>query len=446
MPRVRINHRCCLVFLLFIGVGCVGIILSLLKLSRIPSLSFVLQHEDIKMSRNEVIPRVIPLIVDYARAMHSHCMSRALSRISVPKSEMRSFVSLPFNWNGLFCDGRDDCSSCNEGNIGCQSLPPAAALPCEKEQPPRKIDCGGNSCEVSTSLRENAAQADAIIMYHVFLSHATFALPHQLDRLLRPPERSPKQLWAFVAMWESYAYYPAGADPRVLSEFNLTIGSDRKHLDNFLLSYLPDWDAILRPYSLTNKLAHAVVERRSNVSLVMSNCKSKSGREVFLENIMRLTPVDSFGTCLNNRDPGFFNNSNFDNAMKTKHRLIYGYKFLLAFENSYLYDYVTEKIFDAWESQVVPIYRGAQNIADYAPGPKSFIHVTDDMTPAAIVELLTYLDKNDTAYNEYHAWRAAPRNEIVKFSPLGRALSSQAVGGSHVCVICNALYAQRVKN
>ena len=380
--------------------------------------------------------------------MHSGCLRHALDRrTSVPES-IHSFVSLPFNWNGLFCDGREDCSSCSEGSIGCQSLPPAAALHCGKEQPPHKIECGGNLCDVSTSLRENAAEADAFIMHHVFLSHATFAFPRQLDRLLRPPERLQKQLWAFVAMYESYEYYPAGADPRVLSAFNLTIGSDRKHLGAFIASYLPNWDAILRPYSLTDKLAQASVEgveRRGNVTLVQSNCKSKSGREHFLEELMRLTPVDSFGACLNNRDPGYFNNSDFYHAMRSKHRLIYGYKFLLAFENSYLYDYVTEKIFDAWESHVVPVYRGAPNIADYAPGPKSFIHVTDDMTPTAVAELLTYLDKNDTAYNEYHAWRAAPRNKIVQFSPLGRTLSSQAAGGSPVCVVCNALYTQRLK-
>ena len=39
--------------------------------------------------------------------------------------------------------------------------------------------------------------------------------------------------------------------------------------------------------------------------------------------------------------------------------------------------------------------------------PNSYIHVEDFNTPEELVDYLNYLDKNDTAYLEYHAWRAA---------------------------------------
>ena len=41
----------------------------------------------------------------------------------------------------------------------------------------------------------------------------------------------------------------------------------------------------------------------------------------------------------------------------------------------------------------------------------SFIHAEDFATPSDLVEYLDYLDNNDTAYLEYHAWR----NEIPTF-------------------------------
>jgi len=37
--------------------------------------------------------------------------------------------------------------------------------------------------------------------------------------------------------------------------------------------------------------------------------------------------------------------------------------------------------------------------------PNSYIHVEDFATPKDLVEYLDYLDKNDTAYYQYHEWR-----------------------------------------
>ena len=37
--------------------------------------------------------------------------------------------------------------------------------------------------------------------------------------------------------------------------------------------------------------------------------------------------------------------------------------------------------------------------------PNSFIHVEDFGSPAELVNYLEYLNRNDTAYLEYHAWR-----------------------------------------
>ncbi|CAH8873143.1 unnamed protein product [Trichobilharzia szidati] len=82
------------------------------------------------------------------------------------------------------------------------------------------------------------------------------------------------------------------------------------------------------------------------------------------------------------------------------------YKFYLSFENSLCKDYVTEKFFkNALTNDVIPIVMGA-SIEEYkmiAP-PYSFIHVDEFESPAKLAEYLYYLNRNDTAYNEYFAW------------------------------------------
>ena len=57
-------------------------------------------------------------------------------------------------------------------------------------------------------------------------------------------------------------------------------------------------------------------------------------------------------------------------------------------------------------SGVVPIVMGArpEDYVAYAP-PHSFIHVDDFRSPAHLAEYLHWLDKNDTAYNEYFRWK-----------------------------------------
>ncbi|CAH8667728.1 unnamed protein product [Heterobilharzia americana] len=83
------------------------------------------------------------------------------------------------------------------------------------------------------------------------------------------------------------------------------------------------------------------------------------------------------------------------------------YKFYLSFENSLCKYYVTEKFYlNALQNDVIPIVMGA-SIEEYqslAP-PYSFIHVDQFESPFKLAEYLKYLDGNDTAYNEYFAWR-----------------------------------------
>ena len=92
--------------------------------------------------------------------------------------------------------------------------------------------------------------------------------------------------------------------------------------------------------------------------------------DVFRE-LMRHLAVDSFGRCLNNRT------LEEDGGSATLREVIRGYRFTLAFENSIAADYVTEKLFNPLAAGSVPVYLGAPNVADFAPGERCYLDVRD---------------------------------------------------------------------
>lgn len=89
--------------------------------------------------------------------------------------------------------------------------------------------------------------------------------------------------------------------------------------------------------------------------------------------------------------------------------LISHYKFYLAFENAiHCNDYLSEKFWrNSLGAGAVPVVYGAhpEDVKAVAP-PNSYIHVEDFKSPAELVKYMDYLDKNDTAYLEYHQWRS----------------------------------------
>jgi hypothetical protein len=111
--------------------------------------------------------------------------------------------------------------------------------------------------------------------------------------------------------------------------------------------------------------------------------------------------MDSYGKCLNNSKlPD-------DSGWRTKFDTIARYK-LTAFENSISTDYVTEKFFDALIAGSVPVYRGAPNIGDFAPGEDCFIDASQLSGPRELAEYLWYVDQHKARYERYLLWKTWP--------------------------------------
>ena len=135
------------------------------------------------------------------------------------------------------------------------------------------------------------------------------------------------------------------------------------------------------------------------INALISGSFNHSGRLEYLKEFMSYVQVDSFGKMYNNRaiPPG-----------TDKQRLIAPYKFTIAFENAISEDYVTEHFFDPLIAGSVPIYLGAPNVDDFAPGDKCYIDARSFSSMGELADLLVKLNNDDEAYMEYLQWKTRP--------------------------------------
>ena len=140
----------------------------------------------------------------------------------------------------------------------------------------------------------------------------------------------------------------------------------------------------------------------NGASFIARNCHSRNKREIIVQELMQDIRVDALSTCLNNKRQPI--------PKPSKLELLRPYKFTLAFENGCVKDYVTEKVYEALASGVVPVYFGAPNIEEYVPDG-SIINVDDFNSTEDLAKHLILCMHNETLYNSYHAWRFKPLPE-----------------------------------
>ena len=173
---------------------------------------------------------------------------------------------------------------------------------------------------------------------------------------------------------------------------------------NHTMTYLPNADIPLhygecipvKNKSLINVRKNYAAHKRNLVAWFVSNCGGQSGRLRYVNHLKKHIPVHIYGTCGNRLCAK--NNEGCDTLLKDN------YKFYLAFENSLCRGYMTEKVFRAYESEVVPVVMGALDYSEYLP-EGSYLHVADYEDPESLARHVMELDANDTLYNEMFKWR-----------------------------------------
>jgi alpha-1,3-fucosyltransferase 10 len=153
----------------------------------------------------------------------------------------------------------------------------------------------------------------------------------------------------------------------------------------------------------------------------------RCGRTAYAAALMRRVKVDSYGNMLHNGDlpkP--------DKGWETMRHVAERYKFVLVLENSIAEDYVSEKLFSALISGSVPVYRGAPNVAVFAPADHCFINAADFAGPVELAVYLNWLNERDGADQEYLAWKH------TGLSPTFQDLVA-LVRGRPLCRLCEHL-------
>lgn len=138
-------------------------------------------------------------------------------------------------------------------------------------------------------------------------------------------------------------------------------------------------------------------------NFVFSNARAADPvRKEFFERLSNYKPVDSGGQYLNNI--GW--------PVTDKLDFIKKYKFTIAFENSSLSGYTTEKLIDPMLAGSIPIYWGNPSV-DQDFNTDSFVWVKNKYTIDQAIEEIIYLDSDDDAYLRKlrNQWICRPDNE-----------------------------------
>ena len=223
---------------------------------------------------------------------------------------------------------------------------------------------------------------------------------------------------------------------------------DRKPLDglfNWTMTYKKESDIWL-PYKKYHKLKSSEVKttnkdyaadknkvaNRKLAFWIVSHCGLY--RDHYVHKLQEFISLDVAGGCAKSyKNPLNDCNKDGKDACMSKAR---NYKFYLSFENQFCNQYVTEKYwYNALYFDTVPIVMGSGPYDDPKVAiPGSYINVDDFPTVKALADYLNYLDKNDTAYNEYFKWK----NNYKLDTDLGWPFVD-----IWVCEICKKLHTDR---
>ena len=239
-----------------------------------------------------------------------------------------------------------------------------------------------------TTDRQYLAQAD-VVVFHV---PSLDTLPGWV--------KAPGQIWVAWSQ-ECAVHYSHLQNPAFMRHFDLTMTYRRDSdvpVSYFGVEFLQALQSPPHPKNSTDLAA-----------LLVSSQVAQNGRLAYLAELMRHLNVHSYGKQLNNQTLAN------DRGRSAKLGILAKHKFALAFENATAPDYVTEKFFDPLLVGSVPVYLGAPNIDEFAPGEHCLIKVSDFASPEKLAAYLNHLNTDDAAYAEYLTWRTKPlRADFVR--------------------------------
>ena len=220
-----------------------------------------------------------------------------------------------------------------------------------------------------------------------------FYLPTLNNVLAEDLNKPDNQKWIAWSM-ESDENYPFQKDPEFMELFD------------YRMTYNMDADVVYPYYKykfleIFRKPSN-ISSKNSDICMMISSGTNLSSRQEYLKELMQYVDIDSYGRL--------FNNIKLENDTGTDAKLeLYSkYKFVIAFENSCTEDYVTEKFYCPIIAGAVPIYFGAHNIDEFAPGENSYINVRNFKSPKKLADFLIKCCHDNTLYETFFEWKKKP--------------------------------------
>lgn len=206
-------------------------------------------------------------------------------------------------------------------------------------------------------------------------------------------EKQKGQIWIAWCL-ECEVNYPWIDNPEFRALFDLWMGYHEK--DDIIYSYCKHFSEDDINHSLT------IIPPRNKICMFISSCFNRSHRKEYICELMKHTEIDSYGKLFNNKMlPD-------DVGEQTLLNVIKEYKFVIAFENAIAEDYVTEKFYNPLLAGTVPVYFGAPNIYDFAPGENCFVDAKSFDTPKRLADFLNQCYGDDDLYQSFFEWEKKP--------------------------------------
>ena len=171
--------------------------------------------------------------------------------------------------------------------------------------------------------------------------------------------------------------------------------------------YVPYFTHILKnPKRLIKTHNEQFVYKPKFCCFIYSNCDDQFdgvvNRKRFYELMNEMTGnmVDNHGACYNNN---YKDRAGIDNGNFRSNDIIYEpYKFVIAFENSQIKGYISEKLVMPMLARSIPIYLGASDVGEYF-NTRSFINVRDFPSFESCIQYVMEVDRNDDLYRSIMA-------------------------------------------
>ncbi|MCM1125467.1 MAG: glycosyltransferase family 10 [Lachnospiraceae bacterium] len=191
----------------------------------------------------------------------------------------------------------------------------------------------------------------------------------------------------------------------------------------YIMTWNPDWvddeRIFLRciPYYFDFKPCRIAFENRKLITAISANKTSKWSDELYSERERAYfffeknypDDFDFYGVGWEGTEHPCYRG-----RIRDKKEIFHKYKFAICFENMRSHkNYITEKIWDCLNSQIVPIYLGAKNVTDYIPR-ECFIDFNDFESYDTLANYLVGM--TEERYNKYlEAARALLDSDVTDF-------------------------------